>query len=37
MEVLDLLAAKEWIPSEAESIAQRERDPPTKGIFGYKN
>ncbi|KAF5967682.1 hypothetical protein FCOIX_11809 [Fusarium coicis] len=37
MEVLDLLAEKEWIPSEAVSIAQRESDPPTKGIFGYKN
>ncbi|KAF5570135.1 calcium-independent phospholipase A2 [Fusarium phyllophilum] len=37
MEVLALLSEKQVIPSEAVSIAQRERDPPTKGIFGYKN
>ncbi|KAG5795043.1 hypothetical protein H9Q69_005886 [Fusarium xylarioides] len=37
MEVLELLAEKKEIPSEAVSIAQRLRDPPTKGIFGYKN
>ncbi|EGU85091.1 hypothetical protein FOPG_12462 [Fusarium oxysporum f. sp. conglutinans race 2 54008] len=37
MEVLNLLAERELIPSEAVSIAQKERDPPTKGIFGYKN
>ncbi|KAI1014444.1 hypothetical protein LB504_012187 [Fusarium proliferatum] len=37
MEVLGLLAAKELISSEAVSIAQKERDLPTKGIFGYKN
>ncbi|KAG9495690.1 hypothetical protein J7337_012245 [Fusarium musae] len=35
MEVLELLVEKEFIPSEAVSIAQRQRDPPTKGIFGY--
>lgn len=37
MEVLDLLAEEELIFSEAVNIAQRERDPPNKGIFGYKN
>lgn len=37
MEVLGLLAAKELISSGATSIAQKERDLPTKGIFGYKN
>lgn len=37
MEVLNLLAERELIPSEAVNIAQKERDPPTKGIFGYKN
>ncbi|KAF5700736.1 hypothetical protein FGLOB1_10616 [Fusarium globosum] len=36
MEVLSLLATKELIASEAEKIAQQERDPPTKGIFGYR-
>lgn len=36
MEVLNLLAKKDLIPSEAVSIAQKERDPSTKGIFGYK-
>ncbi|CVL08449.1 uncharacterized protein FPRN_13230 [Fusarium proliferatum] len=37
MEVLNMLAEKEFIPSESISIAQSERDPRTKGIFGYKN
>ncbi|KAF5721017.1 hypothetical protein FMUND_3920 [Fusarium mundagurra] len=37
VEVLDLLVEKELIPSEAVTIAQNERDPPTKGIFGHKN
>lgn len=37
MEVLNLLRERELIPSEAVSIAQKERDPPIKGIFGYKN
>ncbi|KLO90547.1 Uncharacterized protein LW93_10965 [Fusarium fujikuroi] len=37
MEVLDLLVEKQLILLEAVNIAQRERDPPTKGIFGYKN
>ncbi|KAF5630109.1 calcium-independent phospholipase A2 [Fusarium sp. NRRL 52700] len=37
MEVLNLLVEKEFIPPEAVSIAQKERDMPTKGIFGYKN
>ncbi|SCO58415.1 uncharacterized protein FFMR_15571 [Fusarium fujikuroi] len=37
MEVLNMLVEKELIPSESISIAQSERDPPTKGIFGYKN
>nr|RBQ86032.1 hypothetical protein FVER53263_13723 [Fusarium verticillioides] len=35
MEVLELLVEKEFIPSEAVSIAQRESNPSTKGIFGY--
>ncbi|KAF5235734.1 hypothetical protein FANTH_11614 [Fusarium anthophilum] len=33
MEVSNLLAEKGLIPSEAVSIAQKERDLPTKGIF----
>ncbi|KAF5989024.1 hypothetical protein FBULB1_1179 [Fusarium bulbicola] len=37
MEVLGLLADNESIPSEAVSVAQKERDLPTKGVFGYKN
>ncbi|KAM0468341.1 hypothetical protein ACHAP7_011012 [Fusarium lateritium] len=37
MEVLTLLAEKHLISEEAVSIAQDERDPPTMGIFGYKN
>jgi len=37
MEVLNLLAEKELIPSVAVNFAQNERDPPTKDIFGYKN
>jgi hypothetical protein len=36
MELLNLLAETDLIPSEAVSIAQKERDLPTKGIFGYK-
>ncbi|KAF4445619.1 hypothetical protein F53441_10683 [Fusarium austroafricanum] len=36
MEVLALLVEKDLIPYEVLSIAQNERDPPTKGIFGYK-
>jgi hypothetical protein len=37
IEVLSLLAEKRLISSEAVSIAQKERDPPTKGIFGFKS
>ncbi|KAF4337762.1 hypothetical protein FBEOM_8359 [Fusarium beomiforme] len=37
MEVLGLLVEKELIPSEGVSVAQKERDLPTKGIFGYKS
>lgn len=37
MEVLHLLAEQNLIPEGAVSIAQAERDPPTHGIFGYKN
>lgn len=37
MEVLKLLAEKELIASEAMSMAQSERDPPTKGIFCSKS
>lgn len=36
MEVLILLAQNQLIPQEAVDIAQAERDPPTKGIFGYR-
>ncbi|CVK94919.1 uncharacterized protein FMAN_13203 [Fusarium mangiferae] len=37
LEVLNLLTEKELVPPEAVSILHKERDQPTKGIFGYKN
>ncbi|KAF4502408.1 hypothetical protein FAGAP_1378 [Fusarium agapanthi] len=36
MEVLILLAHNQLIPQEVVGIAQAEREPPTKGIFGYR-